>query len=217
MRFILSLMLVAGLVAGVSPALGDDFSPPPWRGTSGSSWAQWEFNTAGQPIANPPNSGFYPAPDGGVLPYGTPTAQAHPGAGQSWQNSWDGRKGVWPLSGEIFIWMPNRPITNDYKDIQIQLTWQPQAVGNVPVVGFSLNQFDPYTWMTEESRDPVGNWFHSIYKLRVHPNPTSEWLLITGGINVDEVVVDTICVPEPATLGLLTIGGLALLRRRLGA
>jgi len=28
--------------------------------------------------------------------------------------------------------------------------------------------------------------------------------------------VDTICLPEPATLGLLATGGLALLRRRRG-
>jgi len=31
---------------------------------------------------------------------------------------------------------------------------------------------------------------------------------------VDQVVIDTICAPEPASLGLLLIGGAALLRRR---
>jgi hypothetical protein len=31
---------------------------------------------------------------------------------------------------------------------------------------------------------------------------------------VDQIVVDTICVPEPATLALLALVGLAALRRR---
>lgn len=37
------------------------------------------------------------------------------------------------------------------------------------------------------------------------------------GVILDELVIDTISVPEPATLGLLALGGLALIRRRRAA
>ena len=37
---------------------------------------------------------------------------------------------------------------------------------------------------------------------------------IGGDVFVDQLVVDTICIPEPATMSLLALGGLALLRRK---
>jgi len=37
---------------------------------------------------------------------------------------------------------------------------------------------------------------------------------ITGAIDLGEIVVDTQCIPEPTTLSLVALGGLALIRRR---
>ena len=52
------------------------------------------------------------------------------------------------------------------------------------------------------------------YTWEIYPNPIDEMFTIGGNIDVDGIIVDTWCIPEPATLGLLLLGGLAMLRRR---
>jgi len=53
-------------------------------------------------------------------------------------------------------------------------------------------------------------------------NPQYEDVIITGSYNLGEVVVDTICIPEPSSLALLAMGSISLLlyasrKRRLAA
>ena len=57
-------------------------------------------------------------------------------------------------------------------------------------------------------------WFESTYTYEIYPNPVDEIILIEGMIDVDGIYLDTWCIPEPATLGLLLVSGLFLLRRR---
>ena len=57
-------------------------------------------------------------------------------------------------------------------------------------------------------------WVHSTYLIHLEPNPAWEIVKIDGTLVVDEIVIDTICFPEPAAMGVLAVGGLALLRRR---
>ena len=48
---------------------------------------------------------------------------------------------------------------------------------------------------------------------RIEPNPTQEFISIDHlnyGVGISEVVIDTICIPEPATLCLFGLGGLVL-------
>ena len=202
MRYKSLVTAILGLVVVASPAWADDIVPPAWRGLSGSSWAEWEYST---PIPNP-------APDRGFLPYGMPTTQVYPGVGQNWWDILNGRQGVWPLSGEIWIGFPNQQLELPYKDIYLQLTWEEQAPGNRPIVLTTAPQQINGTLVHEV---PLGGlWKHSIYTIRLEPNPPWEQILITGGVDVDQVVIDTRCFPEPATLGLLAMGGVALLRRR---
>jgi hypothetical protein len=187
-------------------AWADDIHPPNWRGNPGTSYALWEFLT-------PDNT---PDPDMGFLPFGPPNMIVTPGPGAGWfdQNPPYNPPGVsgdgwWNLSGEIDVTMQDNPVLNPHKEIWIQLTWSPQVIGNVPF----LQVIDPFG-QTPEFTTPLVNTtlfeeypglqlgekvYHSVYHVDRIPNPPWERIYIRGGINVDELVIDTWCVPEPAT------------------
>ena len=62
---------------------------------------------------------------------------------------------------------------------------------------------------------PLQNgWFETTYKWEIHPNPPDEFFVLSGNINVDQLIIDTWCIPEPSA-GLLTVlgGGLLLVLR----
>lgn len=200
-------VLVLLLLSAVASAMADDLNPPPWRGQPGTTFGEWEFSTSN------PN----PLPEPGyVYPWGMPTTQVTPGLFQSYLPEWGGRLGVWPLSGEIVVTIPNQPIPNPVKRIWVQLTWAMQAPNTWPAV--SETRFGVGSSLVAEV--PLGGgWFHSTYLITLHPNPDWERILITGAVNVDEMVIDTQCVPEPSSMlalssGLLGLMGFAIRRRR---
>ena len=215
-------------------AFAEDLHPPNWRGRPGSSWVQYEFNKPGEYSGQSP---YYPTPDNGYLPYGQPVLTYIPGPGAGWQPkqpTWvlaggglydpvgEPGDGWLNLSGEITLWMPNSREINPRKEVWIQLVWEPQAPGNVPTVEFLDPARPPSTiplvrtilWQAPEN-DP-NPWrvvYHDVWHFDLYPNPQSETFQIRGGINVDELVVDTWCVPEPAGMLLLAVGALATFRR----
>ena len=93
--------------------------------------------------------------------------------------------------------------------------------GDEPVYsdeGEIMGQLEPF-----EEIDVGDGWTLSKFLFEVvGGNPVLEFLGMfpedvgTGeGVSVDQVVIDTICyVPEPATIALLGLGGLALIRRK---
>lgn len=195
--------IVALSVLLSSPALADDLNPPPWRGEPRTTYAQWEFYTPG-------DDGYYPQPDQWSNPYGPPWADVTPGPGMQWYPEWEGRPGVWPLSGEIVICIPDFPEPLPEKWIWIQLTWAPQYEG---AIGF-LSTEPPYSEGTVSTMPLEPPWNHSTVEFVLRPNPPYEYIYIWGDINVDEIVIDTICIPEPASLSLLGLATLLLRRRR---
>jgi hypothetical protein len=60
---------------------------------------------------------------------------------------------------------------------------------------------------------PVNGWKQSLFQIDIKPNPFEEWIVIKGDIVVDSVTIDTICTPEPTTLGLLIGGAFMAIRR----
>jgi hypothetical protein len=53
-------------------------------------------------------------------------------------------------------------------------------------------------------------------RFRLYPNPDWEEMIVVvpDGVVIDQIVVDTISIPEPASLAMLALGGLAILSRR---
>ena len=87
------------------------------------------------------------------------------------------------------------------------------------------------TWMSEESAeyefwfdaetmsttDLGSGWWHEVFKVELPLNPDMEWF--EGGmaqhILIDQIVIETLCyVPEPATMVLLGLGSLLMIRRK---
>jgi hypothetical protein len=161
------------------------------------------------------------APDLGLFnPNGTPRATITSG---HWSQFYDNHVGVWsPFSPSNNLSMtfeiPNTPFDPfRTKEVWIQVTWQPDF-GAQPFVTVDGN---PAQLILST---PVGNgaWFQNVYGYSFPFNPPFEVVGITGLIDVGQVVIDTICIPEPSSLVLLGVGVIGLVRcasrkRRLAA
>ena len=218
-----SFVILLGLVVlfvGAVPANADDLNPPIWRGLPGSTSQEWDFLTGDIT----PDAPMDYLPDGQEVPYDNPYGGAlawyYPGTGQHWWPELDGRIGVLPLSGAIYLDIWNTPEPNPLKEIRLQITWQQQVMGEAPVILF--DHFEPGSepfegQVVDEVTMPLeGDWQHTTFDLTIMPNPFFETIRIGGAIDVDQIVVDTICIPEPSSITLLLCGLASLIvwRRR---
>jgi hypothetical protein len=141
----------------------------------------------------------------------------HVEGGQGWLPTYGGREGIWevpaPGAGFMDVWVTNHEPPNDVKMVQVQITWTYPSTTAGPVI-YGINP-PPSLPPGPPVNVPLGGgWTESTFYFEIRPNPAQEQFFIGGGIYVDELVVDTWCIPEPATLSLLALGGLAMLRRR---
>ena len=197
--------LVLGLVLTVlaAPALADDIVHPWWRDEARTTYERWEF---GENV-NPVDADEY------VGEFSTP--QVSLPNGKYWPEML-GRNGVWALTGQIFAEIENYPEPLDEKWIWVQLTWAPEDPGNRPIVEAWV---ETDTGTTEQGvivseialEEP---WIHTTFQIVLTPNPVFETVHIDNSVYVDQLVIDTICIPEPVTLWLLGLGGLGMIRRR---
>jgi len=127
--------------------------------------------------------------------------------------------------GSITLTIPNTPDPNAIKYLFIQLTSSKapsdvSVAGSGPATSYTSGTFptgrSQIQWPAPGPYPGSGPWYTYNYGLTIEPNPTSETITITVPecTVIDQIVVDTICIPEPASLGLLVLGSLALLRRR---
>ena len=201
------IVCVAVLLVSGATAFAEDLLPPVWRGLDGTTLQMWEFDTPDWELVPPNNV------DGN--PYGDPLLQVD--TLLDWIPDDQERIGIWPL-GELNIYLPNNLVPNDEKLMRIQLTWKPGDnnpslfVPSMPAI--AVVPFSDITMTVVESI-PLGNdWETMVLDVVIRPNPPAEWITVEGDILVDELVIDTYCIPEPAAVILLAIGGLALYRRR---
>ena len=202
------ILCVAVLLVSSTTVFSEDRLPPGWRGLPGTTLQVWEFDDDNTTPA--PDSVYNPYDNGPFLQVDTP---------YSWfSETGDPVRDGWAL-GELDIYIPNDPEPRPEKRMRIQLTWKvgdnPSLfTADMPVIG--VTPFLDMTMTVVESIQLGYGWETLVLDVVMHPNPPEEWVTIKGNILVDELVIDTYCVPEPMTMALLGFGGLVLYRRRRG-
>ena len=204
----LSLVLVFCLPSAV---LADDLIPPPWDrtttpGSTYAEWDTWDFEI--------PDDHFLA--DAEFNPYGTPEVVDPVGFAEV-LSIYDGRSDV--LHTTDGDWMelhiPNSSDPNPFKDIYLQIVWHWDGAIDIPDV------YVPSTGTTVSITDEFpleAGWWYTRFQIHIEPNPDFEeidlWPADFSDMYIDQIVIDTLCAPEPATMGLLLIGAVAALRRR---
>jgi hypothetical protein len=199
-RAAMALALVVTLAVWSTPVRSDDLAPPPWRGAPGSTFQHWHWD-----------NGDTQTPDVWNNPYGIPQENSAERNNAWWNGTFGGRQGVITLAEGYMEWhIPNHFEPTIPKWVRIQLTLNTPNfnwVGNPTVGPVTQLETDPATQIT---------WYHHWADYVIPCRPFD--VFVTGTFAMDQLVVDTVCVPEPGSMLLSSIGlgvvGLVARRRR---
>lgn len=214
MKKVVLLAVVVGLAAPA--ALADDLNPPEWRGQPNSTFQHWSFDSD---LSD--GAGSW-APDVAENPFGAPDFYDY--SLGTWTDGYEGRTGVYQLDSEydfelIEINLPNSPEPNPVKWVRIQVVshWDGEVLEPDVYIGGDEWEITDSEIYPLDPEDQFG-WIYSRWDISIYPNPEFEEIDLYSfngyPLIIDQIVVDTICIPEPGTMGLLSLAGLALLRRR---
>lgn len=144
----------------------------------------------------------------------------------AWEDIVDTHQGVWGLARneyrDLVIDIPNdKENTGEgsYKEMRVEIVYRvnldlltyPDGDAYFAILG----TYDVDT--TVASNISLGDdWYVITYDILIEPNPGWEQLQIVPEActtYIDSIVVETICIPEPATMALIA-AGLVMLRRK---
>jgi hypothetical protein len=213
-----SLVVLLLISASASAVVLCDSNPAPFRGGENTTLQTWTFSTDANPAA----------PDVDRNPYGQARIDVVGGfaAGNRWLSQDVDHQGVWVVGRQngnsaMVVTIPNRPQPNLSKDIWLQITYSAQS-GAAP--GIVVSYQDASGAMQVQAINAIGApvqldpyYWQAVYSATLPWNPPVEVISITPRdcqVYVDCLTIETQCIPEPMTMGLLGLGSL-LLRRRI--
>jgi len=192
---------------------------PDWRGMDGTTYQQWSFDTES------PNPVL---PEISENDYGLPTADITVTTfGSGWLDTLLGlgtQSGVWDVgpAGSIVVDLPAQVTApGTYTEVWIQVVYF-EDLGFFPAPNITMSsgqlQADQSQTQIVESTIPSGDWVLQKSVWYLDASAPIEQITISADLNfssiIDKVIVDTIVVPEPATMGLLLLGSVILLRKK---
>lgn len=195
----------------VSPAVATEYVPT-WFGDPDTTFQKWTFDDN---TNNPVYADLFSNPGGLAEAYITPAG------GQDWIPVYGGEDGIWPMSGFGDWTIPNIQVMDKW--ILIGGRWRPTPPYYDPwipqpwfEVKLDSGVFEPYTASLIQNEDLGTGWYDVAFMVEIHNSTpfTAETIRFGGDIYIDTVRIDTASIPEPTSLGLLALGGLALLRRK---
>lgn len=194
-------------------AAAHDVFVPDWRGLDGTTYEQWWFGSDVNPAV----------PEFIDNDYGSAIALIIVGEyGSGWLDNpgLGTQTGMWDIGGsdgQIVLDIDNQPLALDYKQIWLQVTYY-QSIGGAPIVDVPGAQLvSSQTVLIEEDMMPGMGWYLDQSIWRIEPNPSYEQIILTGnpgGSVIDQIVVDTYCIPEPASMALLIVGGFIAFKKQ---
>jgi hypothetical protein len=195
-------VLAAVLTFSWGTVYGDDLTPPSYRGSPLSTSAQWNI-VPGSTILNMTNwsSIGNNDPTTYLYPNFTPTAQVIP------------NNGIYQF--QIPNWVDNMPV----KYLRLQLAWGGTTQSPLNIFSQGLDGVNPVVATVAFASIPqiLTSGVYQYFDLMFQPNPDFERVdvQLPASNYLTQAVIDTVStVPEPATICLLSLGALRLLRKR---
>jgi hypothetical protein len=195
-------ILAVALVVPWSVATADDLNIPTYRGGPLSVSAQWNY-IPGSTILNLTNwsSVGNSDPTTYLYPNFTPTSQITP------------NNGIYQF--QLPNWVDNMPI----KYLRLQLAWGGTTASPINIFSQGLDGVNPVVANLVFTSTPqiLTSGVYQYFDFTFGPNPDFERVNVQLPANnyLTQAVVDTVStVPEPATLVMLGLGALSLIRHR---